>query len=95
MLWGRSRNVTTLTFWIHSKWQANLLGLNCQFKVEWLGILSGGALRFAPFLTCKLARLEPSFCGWCLCLPTQHSKKLRGASVAGSDRLKRWNSTDR
>jgi hypothetical protein len=31
--------------------------------VEWLCSLSGGVLRFAPFLTCKLAELEPSLWG--------------------------------
>ncbi len=29
-----------------------------DIRVEWLCSLSGGALRFAPFLTCKLAGLE-------------------------------------
>ncbi len=29
-------------------------------RVEWLRILSGGALRFAPFPTCKCAGLELS-----------------------------------
>ncbi len=30
---------------------------------EWLCSWSGGALHFAPFPTCKLAELEPSFWG--------------------------------
>ncbi|MDQ3665242.1 MAG: hypothetical protein M3410_01370 [Acidobacteriota bacterium] len=33
---------------------ANFLSLNCGFTDEWLGISSGGALRFAPFPTCEL-----------------------------------------
>ncbi len=32
-------------------------------RVEWLRILSGGALRFAPFPTCKFAELELSIQG--------------------------------
>jgi pimeloyl-ACP methyl ester carboxylesterase len=38
-------------------------------RVEWLCGLSGGALRFAPFPTCKLAGVEPSCWGSRLCLP--------------------------
>src|SRR5438876_7998557 len=45
-------------------------------RVEWLCSLSGGVLRFALFLTCKLAGVEPSCWGSRLCLPPRHSKKL-------------------